>query len=40
MFGQICNCAHRHFGAGVRLEVKTPKDIGPVKKLAAIKLAN
>ena len=27
-------------GTGVRLEVKTPKDIESVKKLAAIKLAN
>ena len=27
-------------GAGVRLEVKAPKDIEAVKKLAAIKLAN
>jgi hypothetical protein len=38
---KIINEARRYAeGTGVRLEVKTPKDIGPVKKLAAIKLDN
>jgi hypothetical protein len=38
---KIINEAKRYAeGTGVRLEVKTPKDIALVKMLAAIKLAN
>jgi hypothetical protein len=38
---KIINEAKRYAeGTGVRLEVKSPKDIEAVKKLAAIKLAN